>query len=270
MSLSPESFDYVAALVRRESAVELDGKEYLVESRLAPLARAAGIVGTRAVDRYVHLLRRSERGAGALVDALVTTETSWFRDRPTFDALTRHLLPALPDRGPLRVWSAGCSTGQEPYSVVMALLGAGVDDFSVLGTDVSAAVLERARAGRYSALEMGRGLPLSARARYFAPRGCEWQATTRVRERVTLRRHNLLEPSPTPTVATFDVVFLRHVLMYFDLPARAVVLRRLRRSLAPGGFLVLGSTETPLGIDPAWYRVKIPGTSIYRLMGGSA
>ncbi|KAE8762737.1 CheR family methyltransferase [Georgenia thermotolerans] len=270
MSLSAASFDFVADLVRRESAVELDGKEYLVESRLAPLARAAGIDGARAVDRYVHLLRRSARPASDVVEALVTTETSWFRDRPTFDALTGQLLPALADRGPLRVWSAGCSTGQEPYSVVMALLDAGADAFSVLATDVSATVLERARAGRYTALEMGRGLPRSAWARYFTPRAGEWQVAARVRERVDLRRHSLLEPSPAAHAGTFDVVLLRHVLMYFDLAARAVVLRRLRRCLAPGGFLVLGTTETPLGIDPAWDRVKIPGTSIYRLTGGSA
>ncbi len=157
MSLSAESFDYVAELVRRESAVELGGKEYLVESRLTPLARAAGLEGFRAVDRFVHLVRRAAWSPQDVVEALVTTETSWFRDRPTFDALTRDLLPALPGRGrALRVWSAGCSTGQEPYSIVMALLDAGADVNDQLSDGESALVVaprdERALAGALARL----------------------------------------------------------------------------------------------------------------------
>lgn len=270
MSLSARSFGYVAELVRRESAVELTGKEYLVASRLAPLARAAGLEGADAVDRYVHLVRGCREEARRVVEAVVVTETSWFRDGAPFRALTGELVPALRlRRRPLRVWSAGCSTGQEPYSVAMTLLDAGITDFTVLATDVSAGVLARAAAARYGELEVRRGLPDSALGRYLTFRAGAWHVRPVVRERVSLRRHNLLEPTP-PAHGTFDVVFLRNVLMYFDLHTRGDVLERVGRVLAPDGFLVLGTTETPLGIDPAWVRVKIPGTSIYRLHGGTA
>ncbi|MFD1505508.1 protein-glutamate O-methyltransferase CheR [Georgenia yuyongxinii] len=270
MSLSAQSFGYVAELVRRESAVELAGKEYLVASRLAPLARAAGLEGAHAVDRYVHLVRGRREDARRVVEAMVVTETSWFRDGAPFRALTRELVPALGlRRRPLQVWSAGCSTGQEPYSVAMTLLDAGTTDFAVLATDVSASVLARAAAARYDDLEVSRGLPDSALGRFLTRRGDAWHVRPVVRGRVTLRRHNLLEPSP-PARGRFDVVFLRNVLMYFDLRTRGAVLERVRSVLAPDGFLVLGTTETPLGIDPAWVRVKIPGTSIYRLLGGPA
>jgi chemotaxis protein methyltransferase CheR len=269
MTLSAQSFGYVAELVRRESAVELAGKEYLVASRLAPLARAAGLDGAHAVDRYVHLVRGRREDARRVVEAMVVTETSWFRDGAPFRALARDLVPALElRRRPLQVWSAGCSTGQEPYSVAMALLDAGTTDFAVLATDVSQGVLARAATARYDDLEVSRGLPDSALGRHLTRRAGAWHVRAAVRDRVTLRRHNLLDLAPPASVA-FDVVFLRNVLMYFDLPTRGLVLERVRQVLAPDGFLVLGTTETPLGIDPAWVRVKIPGTSIYRL-GGSA
>ena len=271
MNLSAQSFHYVADLVRRASAVELGGKEYLVESRLAPLARAEGIRGRRAVETYIHLLRRRKDAAEQerVVEAMVTTETSWFRDGAPFAALPTVLLPAPARADGPRLWSAGCSTGQEPYSIAMALLDAGVTEFSLVASDVSSAVLDRAQAGRYDALEVSRGLPGRALARYFRRAGALWQVRDEVRARLEFRRHNLLEACESAKPA-YDVVFLRNVLMYFDLPARAMVLGRVRECLAPGGHLVLGAAETPLGVDDAWERVPISGTSIYRQAGGAA
>ncbi|WP_127126424.1 protein-glutamate O-methyltransferase CheR [Georgenia sp. SYP-B2076] len=271
MSLPARSVDYVAELVRRASAVELDGKEYLVRARLAPLARAEGIRGRRAVEAYIDLLRerKDEAQQERVVEAMVTTETSWFRDGEPFAVVPTALLPTLPARaGGPRLWSAGCSTGQEPYSLAMVLLDAGVSTFSLLATDISSAVLERAQAGRYDALEVSRGLPRQARARYFRRADGGWRVRDEVRARVDFRRHNLLGGA-TSLPQTFDVVFLRHVLMYFDLPNRALVLGRVRERLAPGGFLVLGAAETPLGVDEAWERVPIRGTSIYQPIGGA-
>lgn len=270
MSITAESFEYVADLVRRRSAIHLDrGKEYLVESRLLPLARAASAAD---VDAYVRALRSGRLDGGALdavVEALTTNETSWFRDGAPFQALSEHVVPAVVaaagpaagERPPLRVWSAACSSGQEPYSIAMQLLDAPVD-MQILATDLSETMIRRAREGRYSQLEINRGLPAAMLVRHFARRGSDWEVTPALRERITFLRHNLLDPAPAG--GPFDVVFLRNVLIYFDLRTKRAVLDRVRRSMAPGGFLFLGAAETTIGIDDTWERVAVGRSSVYR------
>ncbi|MPV38073.1 CheR family methyltransferase [Georgenia subflava] len=271
MSMSSSSFSYVTSLLRRTCAVDLHrGKRYLVESRLARLAHARGHTGADAVDRYVGRLRAGadRNEAERVVEALMTTETSWFRDGSPFAALDL-LLGALPARtGGPRLWSAGCSTGQEPYSLAMVLLDNDVPDFSVLATDLSAAVLRQACTGRYTEHELARGLPDGVLERHFRPAGERWQVSAAVRSRVTFRRHNLLDPGGPG--GTFDIVFLRHVLMHLDLAARAAVLGRVRRHLVPGGLVVLGAGETPVGVDDSWRRLTLPGVSAYRLAESAA
>ena len=268
MTLAADTFTFVADLVRKRSAIQLEpGKEYLVESRLLPLAREAGIVG---VDEYVRSLRALPRPLEyeRVVDALTTNETSWFRDATPFQALSRHVVPELQAERPalrnLRIWSAACSTGQEPFSIVMALLESAPElAVNITATDLSEEVLKRAGAGKFSQLEINRGLPAAMLVKHFTRVGIEWELSQQVRRAVTFSRHNLLHAPPAG--GPYDIVFLRNVLIYFDLATKQEVLRRVQAVVRPGGFLLLGGAETTIGVDNAWERVPVGRSSVYRL-----
>jgi chemotaxis protein methyltransferase CheR len=273
MTIAPEAFTFVRDLVRRESAIVLDtGKEYLVESRLTPLARQAGQVDVNAFvsalrSRYNPVLTRQ------VVEALTTNETSWFRDGDPFAALRSDLFPALARNRPsrqLRVWCAACSSGQEPYSVAMtaldtpALTGWKVE---IVATDLNEEVLARARAGTYSQLEVNRGLPASTLVRHFTRDGAHWRITPALAAAVTFRPLNLVRPFPA--MGAFDVVLLRNVLIYFDLPTKRDILRRVRQVLSPDGYLFLGAAEMTMGVDDSWERVPAGRSSVYQTRGGA-
>ncbi|MEO6715399.1 MAG: protein-glutamate O-methyltransferase CheR [Mycobacteriales bacterium] len=267
MTLAADTFTFVAQLVHQRSAIRLEpGKEYLVESRLMPLARQAGLGG---VDEYVRALRQVPRTFEyeQVVEALTTNETSWFRDATPFEILTQHIVPELgrdrPDLRSLRVWSAACSTGQEPYSIAMALHD-DIPDLAVqiTATDLSEGVLKRGRAGLYSQLEVNRGLPAAKLVEHFTRVGIEWEVSQRLRRAVTFSRHNLLHTPPAG--GPFDIIFLRNVLIYFDLATKRDVLRRVQSVVRPGGFLLLGGAETTVGIDSGWERIAVGRSSIYR------
>lgn len=263
-SISPEGLRYVSDLVRRRSAIQLGpGKEYLVECRLLPLAKERGLRGARAVDDYVRLVRTDPAEQTRAVEALTTNETSWFRDTVPFRALADIAQEAR--RGTLRIWSAGCSTGQEPYSIAITLLEAGQHDFHVVATDLSSVVLQQAQEGVYTQLEVNRGLPAPVLVRYFTRADGGWRVSPTLQRHVSFRRHNLLDaPPPGP----FDVVFLRNVLIYFDTATKREILGRVRRVLRPGGYLLLGVAETTVGVDDAWERVESSRTALYRSPGG--
>ncbi len=264
--MNADTFAFVADLVGRRSAIRLDpGKEYLVESRIGPLARARGL----DVDGYVRALRAGpgEADLVAVVEAMTTNETSWLRDVAPFAALRSHVLPLLRQTAGgaerLRIWSAACSTGQEPYSILMALSD-GLEPpppVEVVATDLNEQVLERARTGEYSQLEINRGLPAPMLVRHFDRAGAHWRVRADLRARVTFRRHNLLDPPPP---GPFDLVFCRNVLIYFDLPTKRAVLDRIARSLRPGGFLVLGAAETTLGVHDGFERVEAGRAVLHR------
>ncbi|HQY32409.1 protein-glutamate O-methyltransferase CheR [Actinotalea sp.] len=268
MTLAAENFSFVADLVRRRSAIQLEaGKEYLVESRLLPLARTAGTVD---VDAYIRSLRSvaSPAALEAVVEALTTNETSWFRDAQPFATLTDHVVPELLGArgaaGPLRIWSAACSTGQEPYSIAMTLADLVPGGrLRILGTDLNQQVLARARTGRYSQLEVNRGLPVSMLVKHFTRAGVDWEVAAPLRSAISFAQHNLLDVPPAG--GPFDVVFLRNVLIYFDLATKRDVLRRVQRVVRPGGYLLLGAAETTIGIDDDWERVTVGRGSVYRL-----
>lgn len=273
MSVSAESFGFVAELVRDQSAIQLPpGKEYLVESRLMPLARARGLSGPSAVDSYVQDVRRSkDRGELIrVIEAMTTNETSWFRDSAPFNNLRHLVLPAVRAQNPgvLRIWSAACSTGQEPYSIAMTLLDSEERHFSILATDLSNAVLSRAVAGEYSQLEINRGLPAPMLVRYFEREGAGWVVKPELRQRISFIQHNLLRP--TPAGGPFDIVFLRNVLIYFDTATKRDILTRLRQAMRPGGYLILGAAESTMGIDDAWERVPASRGPVYRVPGGTS
>jgi chemotaxis protein methyltransferase CheR len=272
MALGDRDFQYLQQLVRRHTGVVIaESKEYMAEFRLEPLAAQ---VGAGSVDRLLSRLQTKpsfdlER---QVVEAMTTNETSWFRDVLPFDALERTVLPALMEsrrieRG-LTIWSCACSSGQEPYSVAIivhreyaALLNSW--EVRIFGSDVNTEMLEQARRGRYTTLEMNRGMPADVRSRYFEPVGSDWQIRDDVRRMVELRWLNLADP--LPLMPYCDVILLRNVLIYFDLETKTQVLERVLRYLKPDGYLFLGGAEATVSWDhlqpeqangATFYRVK--------------
>lgn len=269
MSLAAHDFGFVADLVRRESAIVLSpGKEYLVEARLLPLARRAGASG---VAELVEKARRHPDRATtqSIVEALTTNETSWFRDGDPFSQLGTTVFPQLlAARNPgekLRFWSAACSSGQEAYTIAMVAsdtVPAAASRLAITATDLSVEMVERTRAGRFSQLEVNRGLPAPMLVRHFTRAGAEWEVAPALRSMVTASQMNLAQPFPR--MGPFDVVFLRNVLIYFDVPTKQDILRRVRALMRPDGWLFLGAAETTLGVDAGWERVALGRTSAYR------
>ena len=274
MTLTTTSFDWVRQLVHRESAIVLaPGKEYLVEARLLPIARSMGLPDVGQLVDSVRT-RPSPESTRKIVEALTTNETSWFRDGDPFTALSSTVLPSLlSDRGPaerLQIWSAACSSGQEPYTIAMLLEDAlpnASTRVAITATDLSREMVERTRAGRFSQLEVNRGLPAAMLVRHFTRAGTEWQVSPSLRRMVTASECNLA--APLPRMGPFDVVYLRNVLIYFDLPTKQVILRRVRTLMRPDGWLFLGAAETTLGVDDTWERVVVGRSSAYRPLKGN-
>lgn len=252
-------FDEVAILVKARSGLDLGPeKVYLVDTRLAAIARRLGVRGYAAL---VPQLRTDRALQDEVVEALTTNETLFFRDTKPFDHLRTVALPRLhahrPPGMPLRIWSAAASTGQEAYSLAMmvsemgpALKGRAVQ---ILGTDLARAPLARAREGIYSPFEVQRGLPPRMLIKYFTRSPDGWQIIKPIRDMAEFREWNLLrDPSP---LGRFDVVFCRNVLIYFDAPTKARVLDMLASRLAPGGLLYLGGAETINGLGGAFRAV---------------
>ena len=273
-TLTATRFDWVRQLVHRESAIVLaPGKEYLVEARLLPIARSMGLPDVGQLVDSVRT-RPSPESTRKIVEALTTNETSWFRDGDPFTALTSTVLPSLLSaRGPaerLQIWSAACSSGQEPYTIAMLLEDAmpnASTRVAITATDLSREMVERTRAGRFSQLEVNRGLPAPMLVRHFTRAGNEWQVSPSLRRMVTASECNLA--APLPRMGPFDVVYLRNVLIYFDLPTKQAILRRVRALMRPDGWLFLGAAETTLGVDDSWERVVIGRSSAYRPLKGA-
>lgn len=271
MSLTLQEFDYVRDLVHRQAAIVLTPeKSYLVETRLAPIARQHGLA---SVEALVAQLRTMPNGAlhGAVVDAMTTNETSFFRDVHPFTVLERQLLPELVKQRAvgrrLHIWCAACSSGQEPYSVAMLIRdkfpSLATWDIRIVGTDLSDEMLARAKEGRYSQLEVNRGLPAAMLLRYFRRDGASWQVNDDLRSMVEFRRMNLVQP--WVGAVNIDLLFMRNVLIYFDVPTKRAILERGRRAMSPDGALFLGTAETTLGIDDQFERVVQERATYYRI-----
>lgn len=268
MTLSAADFAFVSGLVRRESAIVLTpGKEYLVEARLLPVARQAGMA--TVAEFLSRIQQRPEPKAyRGIVEALTTNETSWFRDREPYTALEDTVVPDLVSaragNRTLRIWSAACSSGQEPYSLAITLqkaLPAGWR-YDILASDISTEMIERASAGEYSQVEVNRGLPVQLLVHYFERHGTGWKVSQGLRNFITFQQMNIA--APLPSMPQFDVVFLRNILIYFDVETKKAVLKNVRRLLRPDGWLFLGAAETTIGIDDSYERVAIGRTSAYR------
>lgn len=272
-ALGLADFDFVRGLVRDRAAIVLEpGKEYLVETRLTPVAARAGFASLAALVAAVRRLP-SDPLASLVVEALTTNETYFFRDFHPFEALRATLLPELiAARRHLRrlsVWCAACSTGQEPYSLAM-LIRENFPELAhwhldILGTDLNTAVLSQAEAGRYNQIEINRGLPAPYLVKYFEEdRGtATWILRPEIRRMVQFRPLNLIAPWPTASVP-YDLVFIRNVMIYFDVETKRTILQQLRRHLQPDGSLFLGSSETTLNLDSWWSPVTAGSTVVYR------
>jgi chemotaxis protein methyltransferase CheR len=273
MTVDASDFDYIAQLVWRRSAIVLEpGKEYLVESRLTPLVRRFG--DEQISDLVARLQSQPENQLHSeVVDAMTTNETSWFRDRLPFDAMASHILPDMLAKRVrerrITIWSAGCSSGQEPYSLAMMLGNAMTMHpgwtTQIIATDLSEEMLTRAKRARYGQLEVNRGLPAQMLVSNFERIGMEWEVKESLRQMVDFRPLNLARPFDMPSV---DVVFLRNVLIYFDTETKKQVLKRVRSVLRPDGYLFLGGAETTLNVDEAFEPVQFDRATCYRLRGG--
>src|SRR6266576_2179978 len=233
-----QDYEFLRKLLKERSGLDLSAdKQYLVESRLIPLARRAGLAG------IAELVLKMKAGAEALtsdvVDAMTTNETFFFRDKIPFDHLRDtilpQLIPARANRRALRIWSAASSTGQEPYSIAMCLkeFGPALAGWRVeiVATDLSQAVLEKARTGIFSQFEVQRGLPIQMLVKYFTQVGELWHLNADVRAMVQHRQLNLLQDFSH--LGTFDVVFCRNVLIYFEQEAKSGIFERLAKVLEP-------------------------------------
>jgi chemotaxis protein methyltransferase CheR len=271
MSLSRASFEFVRAVLRQRCGHCLeDDKVYLVETRLLPVARRHGF--TSVEDLVLRLRSRSsEELLVELVEAMAITETCFFRDGHPFEVLREAVLPELVRRRAgvrrLNIWSAACASGQEPYSVALLLRQHFPDlsgwDVRLIASDLSGAMLERARRGRYSELEISRGLPPELVQAHFEKRENGWQIRDDIRRLVECRPINL--SGAWPELPPLDLVLLRNVLIYFDVPTRQQVLGRVRRVLQPGGYLLLGGAETTHSLDDDFIPVSFGRTSFFRL-----
>jgi chemotaxis protein methyltransferase CheR len=275
VTISASAFSFVSELVKQQAAIVLrPGKEYLVESRLLPLAREAGLEDVSALvarlqSRPDDVLRRQ------IVEAMTTNETSFFRDRDPFTALSQAILPELCRQRSathrINIWSAACSTGQEPYSIAMAVLDHPLvtSDWQVevLATDINEEILDRARKAKFSQLEVNRGLPATLLVRHFERAETDFRVVAAVRNMVRFKALNLAESFD---LQQMDVIFLRNVLIYFDPLTKTEVLHRVRRVLRPDGFLFLGGAETTLGLDDGFERVSVGSTIAYRPKGAGS
>lgn len=271
MELSAEDFRYLAAQVRQVSGLVLEPVQRpLVEARLQPLLRAEGVATPSQLLARLRTLPAGSALHLRLAEALANHESTFFRDPPFFEDLRSVVLPGLLARRAagreLRFWCAACAHGQEPYSLAMLLAEAGLWitgwRLRILATDFSSAALERARAGRYGPTEAARGLSPALRERYFHPEPGGWVLHSYLRQRVEFRQLNLLEDFSLPAM---DVIFLRNVMIYWDVPTRQGVLARLRRVLRADGYLALGASETTHHLDESFERVNLGRSSWFRL-----
>jgi len=251
--MTPLDYEYLRKLLKERSGLDLSAdKQYLIESRLLPLSRKCGLPGIS------ELVQQMKGGSAVIttqvVEAMTTNETFFFRDKVPFDHFRDSIMPeilkARAGRRSVRIWCAAGSTGQEPYSLAMCLkeMSAAMSGWriEILATDLSQEVIEKSKAGIYSQFEVQRGLPIQMLVKYFKQTGELWQVNADIRAMIQHRQLNLLHDFSQ--LGTFDVIFCRNVLIYFDQDTKIGIFNRLAKVIEPDGFLVLGAAETVVGL----------------------
>jgi chemotaxis protein methyltransferase CheR len=269
VTLSPADYEYVQRLLLERAAIRINvEQEYLVRSRLEPIAKRVGLPDLTAL---VEQLRREPYGTlhREVVEAMTTNETSFFRDIHPFETLKSVVIPEIitrkgPDRT-LRIWSAACAAGQEPYSLAMLLSDmpqlAGFR-IQIVASDLSRTVLAKAQQGSYNTLEVGRGLPARMLAQHFERAGTAFKVRGPLRSMIEWKQLNLA--GAWPALPIFDIVFMRNVLIYFAPSTNEMVLKNVRNTLHPHGYLFLGTTENMLGLSVGFETVTKGKTMFYR------
>ncbi|MGP9810366.1 CheR family methyltransferase [Rhodopseudomonas sp. NSM] len=251
--MTPLDYEYLRKALKDRSGLDLSiDKQYLVESRLLPLARRHGLSGIP--DLVQKMKGGADKVTADVVEAMTTNETFFFRDKLPFDHLREEILPALlqarAGRRSLRIWCAASSTGQEPYSIAMCLkeLGPAVAGwrFEIVATDLSPSVLEKSKSGLFTQFEVQRGLPIQFLVKYFKQTGELWEISPELRAMIQHRQFNLLQDYGQ--LGMFDVIFCRNVLIYFDQATKISIFERLAKRLEPDGYLALGAAETVVGL----------------------
>lgn len=247
-----------------------ENKHYLVSSRLSRLKREHGV---NSLQELVDRLNApgSSQLKTRVIEAMTTNETLWFRDTYPFDVLSKTIFPEFREqkKNSLRIWSAACSSGQEPYSISMV-----ADEYAlhnpgfrvdVVATDISQSILTEAREAKYDALALARGLSEERKQRYFSPIGHHWQVNANIRSRVGFRECNLMQSYTA--LGKFDVIFCRNVLIYFSAASKADIIKRMAAALNPRGFLMLGASESIAQYSDAFEMVRASTGVVYRLKG---
>jgi chemotaxis protein methyltransferase CheR len=269
MKISADEFKQVSDLIKLETGNVLDiGKEYLVETRLLPLLEREGV---KTIKEMIGILAKVEGKVlkSKVIDSLTTHETSFFRDLEPFNALRDKVLPDLIEKRKssksITIWCGAASSGQEPYSIAMLIR----DHFpqlaqwnvKIIATDISVPVLERAKTGVFSQLEVNRGLPITMLVKYFEQIGRDWKLRPSVTQMVSFHELNLL--GAWSIVPDCDIVFLRNVLIYFDIASKKKILEQIHRVLRKDGTLFLGSAESTLTIDQRFKCKPVGKAQLY-------
>jgi chemotaxis protein methyltransferase CheR len=275
-TVTVDEFASLRDYIEDKCGIALDeNKGYLIETRLAKLMVESGCENFTEFAR----LAKSESGTvlrDKIIDAMTTNETLWFRDGHPYTIMSEKILPDLADqlksgnRATVRIWSAACSTGQEPYSIAMEIHefcktcpGVRPEQFEIIGTDISSAALFLAHAGRYDQLAIKRGLDDEVRQRYFEQDGRVWKLTDEIKRMVTFKKYNL-QDSLTP-LGNIDVVFLRYVAIYFAEKFKQTLMANIANLLRPSGYLVIGAVESLLGVSREYDLLTHAGGNYYKV-----
>ena len=268
--MNTPDFDYLKKMLKERSAIVLEaGKEYLVESRLIPLAKSEGFP---TLDAFIAKLRETKLSLlhDKVVDAMTTNETFFFRDLHPFEALRKQILPELIEKRAnercLNIWCAAASSGQEPYTILMTLRehfpSLNGWKIKLLGSDISPTMLKRCEEGIYTQADVNRGLPAPYLIKYFEKQGANWQIKAELRKWLELKNINLM--NPWPLMPMMDIIFMRNVLIYFDVETKKSILGKARGVLKKDGYFFLGGAETTLNLDENFERITIDKATCYR------
>jgi chemotaxis protein methyltransferase CheR len=266
--LTTGNYAFLQEYIHRESGIALgQDKLYLLKSRLQPTMEGEHL---GSLDELCQRLRSAPTAElrRSVVEAMTTHETLFFRDPAVYDALRTSIIPAIvsarKSTRSMRIWSAACSSGQEPYSLAMLLLEAGLAEWNIeiLGTDLSTQILERAAGGSYLQIEVNRGLPLQMLVKYFQRSGLGWLIRSEVRKFVRFSQFDLRNDKRL--LGAFDLVLCRNVLIYFDVETRRRILGGIRGVLRPGAYFLMGSSETTFNLDDNFVRSTCGATTVYQ------